>query len=95
MKPPLFTLLTVMFFASIAFGAPAETELKTLINQMMDAYQKADTDVLESAMAEEANIVNLDGTVSSSSRDALCFEKQGEKWRCILWQSTPLTPEEK
>jgi hypothetical protein len=35
----------------------------------MEAYLKADTDFLERAHAEEAIIVNLDGTISSKGQD--------------------------
>ena len=146
MKTPLLTSLMIAAFATAAFASPAETELKTLIQQTMEAYLKGDTAFLESAIADEATIINSDGTVSSkrrdlselakkntlfdslemtdvnvrmlgenhalvtgvskgagtymgekfdvSTRDVICYEKQGGKWRCIFWQGTEIKPDE-
>ncbi len=146
MKIPLVTTLMIPLFATVALAAPAETELKTVVQQTMEAYLKSDTAFLESAIADEASIVNFDGTVSSkrrdlseiakkntlftslemtdvkvqmlgenhalvtgvskgagtymgekfdvSTRDVICYEKQGGKWRCIFWQGTEIKPDE-
>src|SRR5688500_2213760 len=146
MKTSLLTALTIAILATAALAAPAETELKTMIQQTMEAYLKGDTAFLESAIADEATIINSDGTISSkrrdlselarkntlfdsleitdvkvrmlgenhalvtgvskgtgtymgekfdlSTRDVICFEKHGGKWRCIFWQGTEIKAEE-
>ena len=142
MKTPLITAILIALLATAALASPAETELKTLVQQTMEAYLKGDTAFLESAIADEATIVNSDGTISSkrrdlselakkntlfeslemsdvkvrmlgenhalvtvvskgagtymgekfdlSTRDAICFEKHGGKWRCVFWQGTEI-----
>ena len=144
MKTALLTSLLLAILAPIALAAPAETELKELVQQTMQAYLKGDTAFLESAIADEASIINSDGTISSkrrdlselakkntlfesleitdvkvrmlgenhalvtglskgagtymgekfdvSTRDVICFEKHGGKWRCIFWQGTEIKP---
>ena len=144
MKTTLLTSFMVAILAPILLASPAETELKALVQQTMEAYLKGDTAFLESAVADEATIINSDGTVSSkrrdlselakkntlfdslemsdikvrmlgenhalvtgvskgagtyvgekfdvSTRDLLCYEKQGGKWRCIFWQGTEIKP---
>ena len=144
MKTSLVTSLMIALFAAAALAAPAETELKELIQQTMEAYLKGDTAFLESAIADEATIINSDGTISSkrrdlsevakkntlfdslemsdvkvrmlgenhalvtgvskgagtymgeefdlSTRDVICYEKHGGKWRCIFWQGTEIKP---
>jgi uncharacterized protein (TIGR02246 family) len=69
MKISLLTSLMIAVAATVALASSAETELKALVQQTMEAYQKADADFLERALAEEATIVNLDGTISSKSQD--------------------------
>ena len=145
MKTLLLTSLTIVLLGPIALAAPAETELKEIVQQTMEAYLKGDTAFLESAIADEATIVNSDGTISSkrrdlselakknttftslemadlkvralgenhalvtgvskgagtymgekfdvSTRDVICYEKQGGKWRCVFWQGTEIKPE--
>lgn len=145
MKTPLVTAFTIALLATAALASPSETELKALIQQTMEAYLKGDTAFLESAIADEATIINSDGTISSkrrdlselakkntlfdslemsdvrvrmlgenhalvtgvskgagtymgekfdlSTRDVICFEKHGGKWRCIFWQGTEIKPE--
>ena len=147
MKTPLLTSLMIALLATVALASPAETEVKALVQQTMEAYMKTDLDFLERSHAEEFTIVNFDGTVSSKSqelsefakkdtvftalkmtevkvrmlgenhalvtgvskgagkykgeefdlnlRDVICYEKQGDKWRAIFWQSTEIKPEEK
>ena len=146
MKTPLITALMIALFSTASVGAPAETELQTLVQQTMEAYLKGDTAFLESAISDEATIINSDGTISSkrrdlselakkntlfdslemsdvkvqmlgenhalvtgvtkgagtymgekfdlSTRDVICFEKHGGKWRCIFWQGTEIKPGE-
>lgn len=144
MKTSLLTSLMIAILATAALAAPAETELKAVVQQTTEAYLKGDTAFLESAIADEATIINSDGTISSkrrdlselakkntlfdslemtdvnvrmlgenhalvtgvskgtgtymgekfdvSTRDVLCYEKQGGKWRCIFWQGTEIKP---
>ena len=146
MKTSFFTFLTAAILAPVALASPAETELKAIVQQTMEAYLKGDTAFLESAVADEATIINSDGTISSkrrdlselakkntlfdslemtdvkvrmlgenhalvtgvskgagtymgemfdvSTRDVICYEKQGGKWRCIFWQGTEVKPNE-
>ena len=146
MKTSILTCLMIAILSTSAFGSSAETELKALIQQTMEAYLKADTAFLESAIADEATIINSDGTISSkrrdlselakkntlfdslemsdvkvrmlgenhalvtgvskgagtymgekfdlSTRDVICFEKHGGKWRCIFWQGTEIKPDD-
>ncbi len=69
MKTPLITAILIALLATAALASPAETELKALVQQTMEAYLKGDTAFLESAIADEATIVNSDGTISSKRRD--------------------------
>ncbi|HEX8490829.1 MAG TPA: nuclear transport factor 2 family protein [Chthoniobacterales bacterium] len=142
MKTSLITALMIALLTTVALASPAETELEALIQQTTEAYLKGDTAFLESAIADEATIINSDGTISSkrrdlselakknthfdslemtdvkvrmlgehhalvtglskgagtymgekfdvSTRDVICYEKQGGKWRCIFWQGTEI-----
>ena len=144
MKTSLLMALMIALLASVALASPAETELKDLVQQTMEAYLKGDTAFLESAIADEATIINSDGTISSkrrdlselakkntlfdslemtdvqvrmlgenhalvtgvskgagtymgekfdiSTRDVICYEKQGGQWRCVYWQGTEIKP---
>lgn len=144
MKMFSLTFLMIALLAAAALASPAETELKEVVQQTMDAYLKSDTAFLESAIADEAIIINSDGTISSkrrdlselakkntlfdslemsdvkvrmlgenhalvtgvskgagtymgekfdvTTRDVICYEKQGGKWRCIFWQGTEMKP---
>ena len=146
MKTSFLASLLIALLASPALASPGETELKALVQQTMEAYLKGDTAFLESAISDEATIINSDGTISSkrrdlselakkntlfdslemsdvkvqmlgenhalvtgvakgagtymgekfdlSTRDVICFEKHGGKWRCIFWQGTEIKPGE-
>jgi hypothetical protein len=146
MKTSFLTSLMIALLATAALASPAETELKALIQQTMEAYLKGDTAFLESAIADEATIINSDGTISSkrrdlselakkntlfdslemtdvkvrmlgenhalvtgvskgagtymgekfdlSTRDVICYEKHGGKWRCLFWQGTEIKPDD-
>lgn len=146
MKTSLITALMIALLETVALASPAETELKELVQQTMEAYLKGDTAFLESAIADEATIINSDGTISSKrrdlselakkntlfdslemtdvkvrllgenhalvtgvskgagtymgekfdvrTRDVICYEKQGGKWRCMFWQGTEIKPGE-
>ena len=64
--------LARLAFAVLAMGAlasPAETELKTIIQQTMEAYVKSDSDFLERAFAEEFTIVDAFGGTSTKGQE--------------------------
>ena len=69
MKTPLLSSLMIAVLATVALASPAETELKALIQQTMDAYVKVDIDFLERTHAEEATIVDFNGTITSKGQD--------------------------
>lgn len=69
MKTSFLTSLMIALLAMVALASPAENELKAVVQQTMEAYLKGDTAFLESAIADEASIINSDGTVSSKRRD--------------------------
>jgi ketosteroid isomerase-like protein len=55
--------------ATIAFGASAETELKALEQQWLDAYVKGDTAFLKTLEAEDWTFVDSDGTTLTKAQD--------------------------
>lgn len=55
--------------AMAAFGSPAETELKALEQQWLDAYVKADTALLKTVEADEWWFVESDGTIMTKAQD--------------------------
>ena len=69
MKTSFLTSLMIALLATAALASPAETELKALVQQTMEAYLKGDAAFLESTLADEATIINSDGTISSKRRD--------------------------
>ena len=69
MKISLITLLMVLGLATAGFGAGAEAELKTLEQQWLDAYEKADTAFLKTVEADDWSLVDSDGTVMTKAQD--------------------------
>jgi ketosteroid isomerase-like protein len=55
--------------ATTAFGASAETELKALDQQWLDAYVKGDTAFLKTVEAEDWTFADSDGTVMTKAQD--------------------------
>lgn len=55
--------------ATAAFGASAETELKALDQQWLDAYVKGDTTFLKTIEAEDWTFADSDGTVMTKAED--------------------------
>lgn len=55
--------------ATVGFGASAETELKAISQQWLDAYIKADAAFLKNLQAEDYTIVEPDGTVTTKAED--------------------------
>lgn len=68
MKTTLLTLVMVAGLATAGFGA-AETELKALEQQWLDAYVKADTAFLKTVEADDWSLVDSDGTVMNKAQD--------------------------
>jgi uncharacterized protein (TIGR02246 family) len=69
MKTSLITLLMVAGLATAAFGASAETELKAIEQQWLDAYIKGDATFVKNLEAEDYTIVEPDGAVSTKAED--------------------------
>lgn len=55
--------------AAVALGSPAETELKALEQQWLDAYVKADTAFLKTLEAEDWMFVDSDGGIMTKAQD--------------------------
>lgn len=55
--------------ATTAFGASAETELKALDQQWLDAYVKGDTAFLKTVEAEDWTFADSDGTIMTKAQD--------------------------
>jgi ketosteroid isomerase-like protein len=69
MKISLLTLSMLAGLAMAAFGSPAETELKALEQQWLDAYVKADTAFLKTVEADDWWFVESDGTTMTKAKD--------------------------
>ena len=69
MKTCLITSLMVLGLVTAGFGAGAEAELKTLEQQWLDAYEKADTAFLKTVEADDWSLVDSDGTVATKAQD--------------------------
>lgn len=69
MKISLLTSLMIAGLATAAFGASAETELKALDQQWLDAYVKGDTTFLKTIEAEDWTFADSDGTVMTKAED--------------------------
>jgi ketosteroid isomerase-like protein len=55
--------------ATIAFGAGAESDLKALTQQWLDAYVKADTAFLKTVQADDWTFFDSDGTTMTKAQD--------------------------
>ena len=69
MKTTLLTLVMVAGLATAGFGGSADTELKALEQQWLDAYMKNDPTFIKNNEAEDYTIVEPDGTVSTKADD--------------------------
>ena len=69
MKTSLITCLMVVGLATAGFGGSAETELKAIEQQWLDAYMKGDAAFLKTLLAEDYTIVEPDGTVTTKAED--------------------------
>ena len=69
MKRTLITLAMALGMASVGFGAGAETELKTIEQQWLDAYMKSDATFIKNLEAEDYSIIEPDGAVSTKAED--------------------------
>jgi ketosteroid isomerase-like protein len=69
MKLTLITAFMTAGLATVAFGSPAETELKALEQQWSDAYKKGDTAVLKTVEAEEWMLIDPEGTTTTKAQD--------------------------
>jgi uncharacterized protein (TIGR02246 family) len=55
--------------ATAGFGASADTELKAIEQQWLDAYMKSDAAFIKNLEAEDYTIVEPDGTVTTKAED--------------------------
>jgi ketosteroid isomerase-like protein len=69
MKTSLLTAAMVAGLAALALGSSAETEIKELEQQWLDAYVKADTAFLKTIEAEDWAFVDSDGGVTTKAQD--------------------------
>jgi uncharacterized protein (TIGR02246 family) len=69
MKTSLITLLMVAGLATVGFGASADTELKAIEEQWLEAYIKGDAAFIKNVEAEDYSIVEPDGTVTTKAQD--------------------------
>ena len=69
MKTSLVTLTMVLGLATLGFGASAESELKAISQQWLDAYMKGDPTFLKNTEADDYSITEPDGTVSTKAED--------------------------
>jgi ketosteroid isomerase-like protein len=69
MKTSLITLLMVAGLATAGFGASAETELKALTQQWLDAYVKGDAAFLKTVEADDWTFIDSDGTTVTKAKD--------------------------
>jgi uncharacterized protein (TIGR02246 family) len=70
MKTSLITLLMVAGLATAGFGASsAETELKTIEQQWIDAYMKGDPAFIKNLEADDYSVIEPDGAVSTKAQD--------------------------
>jgi ketosteroid isomerase-like protein len=61
--------MLVAGLATVAFASPAESELKALTQQWLDAYVKADTAFLKTVEADDWSFVDSDGTTVTKAQD--------------------------
>ena len=69
MKTSLITLLMVAGLATAGFGASADSELKAIEQQWLDAYLKSDPAFVKNLEAEDYSIIEPDGAVSTKAQD--------------------------
>ena len=69
MKISLLTSVLVAGLAAIALGSPAESEIKALETQWLDAYVKADAAFLKTVEADDWMFVDSDGSITTKAQD--------------------------
>jgi len=69
MKTTLLTLVLVAGVAAAGFAAGAETELKAIEQQWLDAYMKSDATVIKNLEADDYAIIDSDGSVMDKAKD--------------------------
>lgn len=69
MKTSLLTLILVAGVAAAGFAAGAETELKAIEQQWLDAYMKSDATVIKNLEADDYAIIDSDGSVMDKAKD--------------------------
>ena len=69
MKTTLITLVMAMSLGATAFGAGADSELKAIEQQWLDAYMKNDASFIKNLEAEDYSVIEPDGNVSTKAQD--------------------------
>jgi ketosteroid isomerase-like protein len=69
MKITLTTLLMVVGLATVGFGASADSELKAIEQQWLDAYMKNDASFIKNLEADDYSVIEPDGNVSTKAQD--------------------------
>jgi ketosteroid isomerase-like protein len=69
MKISLLASVMIAGLAAVALASPAETELKALEQQWLDAYIKGDTAFLKTVEAEDWTLADSDGTTLTKAQD--------------------------
>jgi uncharacterized protein (TIGR02246 family) len=69
MKRTLITLVMAVSLVSAAFGAGADSELKAIEQQWLDAYQKSDPAFLKTLYADDYVVIEPDGAITTGAAD--------------------------
>jgi uncharacterized protein (TIGR02246 family) len=69
MKRSLITLIMVAGLATVGFGAGADSELKAIEQQWLDAYQKSDATFLKTLYSDDYVVVEPDGAITTGAED--------------------------
>ena len=69
MKLSLLTSVLIAGLATMAFGGSAETDLKAMTQQWLDAYVKGDAAALKTIEADDWSFVDSDGTMITKAKD--------------------------
>jgi uncharacterized protein (TIGR02246 family) len=69
MKRTLITFVMVAGLAAVGFGAGADSELKAIEQQWLDAYQKSDATFLKTLYADDYFMIEPDGAMTTGAED--------------------------
>jgi len=69
MKRSLITFIMVAGLATVGLGAGADSELKAIEQQWLDAYQKSDAAFLKNLYADDYVVIEPDGAIATGAED--------------------------